>query len=574
MAAPPDRLRLKVLLGAVVAAGFAWLAVPGGTLDKLAFKLVARGFANPPLFVTGFGSRGTPWNLRTFSATAESDPRHAPLLVALGDDPEGIFQSSPPSPVDMAVVFSNFQRLGARKAASAAVLAWDEPDVIGLAALEKTLGKFESLVMAAPVTRGASPQPLPPEFRRASLPLSAVAGDASLIPQVNRIPLPDVVLGGQLAGFQVIDSETQGPAPFLLARWDDRVIFAFPLMVVLQRLGIPVDKVEIRPGEHLKLGKDGPVVPIDRHGRMVVPAGKTKPFARIAAEALIDGGDDLFPRQAPDPVILLDDRGSAEPATRAFSRGLSPVVAAIASDSGMSRAKGYPRPRALMELLLLLILCGLCTATAGLGGLSARICWALLGTMLAVAQCVGFSAGWWLPGPAGVVVLVISWGLAAWFGRTSLKRQMPAVVAPAVDPSDDHPVPDPACDAPKLDDQEILPEAPVEASFADAEPVVEELPAVAEAPVNAPPAIAEAPIEESPATPAKKKARTPRRKPAAGPVADPPAAASPEPAAPKPKRTRTRKPPAGGEAAAEPPAKPARKTARKSAARKKPDPGD
>ena len=551
MAAPPDRLRLKVLLGAVVAAGFAWLAVPGSTLDKLAFKSVARGFANPPLFVTGFGSRGTPWNLRTFSATAESDPRQAPLMVALGDDPQGIFQSSPPSPVDMAVVFSNFQRLGARKAASAAVLAWDDPDVIGLAALEKTLGKFESLVMAAPVTRGASPQPLPPEFRRASLPLSAVAGDPSMIPQVNRLPLPDVVLGGQLAGFQVIDSETQGPSPFLLARWDDRVIFAFPLMVVLQRLDIPVDKVEVRPGEHLKLGKNGPVVPIDRHGRMVVPAGKTKPFARIAAEALIDGGDDLFPREAPDPVILLDDRGSAEPATRAFSAGLSPVIAAMASDSGMSRAKDYPRPRPMVEVLLLLILCGLCAAIAGLSGLSARICVGLLVTMLAAAQLLGFAAGCWLPGPVGLVVLAVSWGLALWCGRKQAACPAPAAIEPKP-VIEDAGVPFTTELAPKP-----LPEPVNEARVAAEEPSVETLPVVAEAPAEAPPA-----------APAEKKARAPRRKPPEHAPA-PAEPVPPEPAAPKPKRTRTRKPAPEAESAAEPPAKPARK----SPARKKPEAG-
>jgi hypothetical protein len=375
------------------------------------------------------------------------------------------------------------------------------------------------------------------------------------------MPLPDVVLGGQLAGFQVIDSETQGPSPFLLARWDDRVIFAFPLMVVLQRLDIPVDKVEIRPGEHLKLGKNGPVVPIDRHGRMVVPAGKTKPFARIAAEALIDGGDDLFPRQAPDPVILLDDRGSAEPATRVFSAGLSPVIAAIASDSGMSRARDYPRPRPMVEMLLLLILCGLCAAVAGLSGLSARICGALLVTMLAAAQWLGFAGGCWLPGPVGLVVLASSWGLALWCGRKQAACHAQAAIAP-------EPVIE---DAEVLFTAELAPEAlPPEEEKPLPEPVIEARVAADEPFVETLPAVAETPAEEPPVAPAKKKARAPRRK---SPEPAPVEPAPPEPAAPKPKRTRTRKPAPDAEPAAEAPAKPARKTARKSAAKKKPDTG-
>jgi hypothetical protein len=534
VAAPPDRLRLKVLLGAALVAMSGWLVIPGSALDRLAFVFVARGSANPPLFVTGFGSRSTPWNLRTFSASAEADARHAPLVVALGDDPQGIFQSSPPSPVDMAVIFSNFQRLGARKAASAAVLAWDDPDVIGLAALEKTLGKFESLVMAAPVTRGASPQPVPPEFRRASLPLSAVSGDPSFIPQVNRIPLPDVVLGGQLAGFQVIDSEAPGPSPFLLARWEDRVIFSFPMMVVLQRLEIPVDKVEIRPGEHLKLGKNGPIVPIDRHGRMVTPAGKTKPFASIAAEALIDGDDDLFPRQAPDPVILLDDRGSAEPATRAFSARLSPVIAAIASDSGMSQGKDYPRPRLGMEFLLLLVLCGLCAAITGLRGMAGWVCFGLVATMLITAQFLGFSAGWWLPGPTGIVTLAAAALLSNWLGRATLKD--PAVASAPPSPA---PAATPAISLPD--------------SVPDASPTGDETPRPGEA-HDAPAAV-----------PVKKKPRAPRRATPAAETAAPSADTEP----PKPKRTRTRKSVARDEGAS----KPARKTARKSTSRKKPESG-
>jgi hypothetical protein len=201
--------RLWVLLGSAVAAIACWIGIPGTALDRLAFTTVVRGFANPPFFITGNGSHASPWNLRTFAAQGRPDTREAPVIVSLGDDVDGFFQSSPPSPIDLAVILTNFQRLGAKKAATAGVLAWDAPDPIGLAALDKAIGRFDSLVMAAPLSRGAVPESMPPSFRKASVALESIHGDPSSLPIVNRIPLSGVILGQEntVAGFQVLDSE-------------------------------------------------------------------------------------------------------------------------------------------------------------------------------------------------------------------------------------------------------------------------------------------------------------------------------------------------------------------------------
>ena len=121
------------------------------------------------------------------------------------------------------------------------------------------------------------------------------------------------------------------------------MVFAFPLLTVLQRLDLTVDGIEIRSGEYLKLGPDGPTVPIDRYGRLAVPLKPVSPYAVISAEALIDGGDDLFPKQAPEPVVLRDDRSGAEPTTRAFSKMLPAMIAAIASDTGLADARDHMR---------------------------------------------------------------------------------------------------------------------------------------------------------------------------------------------------------------------------------------
>jgi hypothetical protein len=122
---------------------------------------------------------------------------------------------------------------------------------------------------------------------------------------------------------------------------------------------------------------------------------------------LIDGGDELFPKQAPDPVILRDDRSAAEPATRAFSRNLSGVIAAIASDEGLAEVREYPRLAPVWELeflavfvVVLTLLCRAADFTRRLGflvvaGVCLSVQWAALGM-----------ASVWLPGMAVLAAIL------------------------------------------------------------------------------------------------------------------------------------------------------------------------
>lgn len=406
MASPQFHRRIRVLLGAAVVALLAWQLVPGTAPDRTAFAWAARAFANPPFFIDGFGSRDTPWRLRMLTSQPGADERAAPLVVSLDDDPQGVFQASPPSPVDMAVVFSNLHRLAVKKAACAAVLAWDEPDAIGLAALEKTLSRFDSLAMAAPLSRGATAGIMPSAFRRTSIPVSGVVGDVSMLPRVNRLAVPDMVLAGErtMAGFQVLESEESDGPPPLLARWEDRVLFAFPLVVLMQRLDVKPDAVEVRPGRFLRLGRNGPLVPIDLHGRLDAPLAEVKPLAEIPAAALIQGGAELFPRQAPDPVILRDDRSAVEPATAAFSKGLAAVIAGLASDAGLAPPANYPRPGAAREVCLLAVWCALLALVSGLPRFARNTGFAGIAAAIMIVQLIGFAAAQsWLPGFAALI---------------------------------------------------------------------------------------------------------------------------------------------------------------------------
>jgi hypothetical protein len=385
------------------------MILPGTAIDRAAFATVIRGFSNPPFFISGNGSQTNPWKLRTFTPQGRTESHKTPVIVSLGDDSEGFFQSSPPSPIDLAVIFNNFQRLGAKKAASAAVLAWDAPDPIGLMALDKAINRFDVLIMTAPLSRGAVPEPIPPAFRKASLSLDFIHGDASGLPIVNRIPLPGIILGrgNTLAGFQTLDSEPVTGFTPLMARWEDRIVFAFPLLIALQQLNLPLDGLEIRIGEYIKLSPDGPVVPIDRYGRLAVPVKSASPHVKIPAESLIDGGEGLIPKQAPEPIILRDDRSASEPSTREFSRNLPAIIAAISSDTALAPARAYPRLSTGRELVLLSVLVIALSAIGGLPQFARNITFLSTAAICIAIQCIAAGTSeLWLPGlPALAAVL-------------------------------------------------------------------------------------------------------------------------------------------------------------------------
>lgn len=300
------------------------------------------------------------------------------------------------------------------------VLAWDEPDAVGIAALEQSMDAFDAFTTCAPVTRGAVPQPIPPAFRRSSLDASTVAGNGRL-PVVNRLPVPNVVLGGSRshAGFQRIESEADD-GRHLLARWGDRVIPSFSLVVAMQQAGVEPSDVVVRLGKSIRLGADGPLIPIDGAGRLESRAASPPSVQRIAAEELIDRRELLVGTTDSRTVVLCDDRSIAEPATRRFSEQLSGMLGAILAAHGPMRAVPYPAPGAAIEWLLLGALClGLAAGAtsrngfaSGVGLLVASAGWtALVVCAFALLDC-------WLPASAGIQAIVVA--LAC---RTVFKRR-------------------------------------------------------------------------------------------------------------------------------------------------------
>ena len=437
MAGFPYRGGWVIGLAAIAGFGCWWLVADSG-LEHAALRTVLGSYARPPFFLTGEGNRDAPWELRTLSLQARPAARKAPVVVSIGDDVGGVFQSSPPSPVDLAVVLQNLQRLGAKQAAIAAVMAWDKPDAGALKGLDIVLNHFQLVIQAAPLTRGTLRQAMPPAFRRAALAPAAIHGDLTRLPIVNRVAVADVIFGqgeGTMAGFSSLDdADVGGNTLPLLARWEDEnaVVPAFPLLAVLARYDLPVAGIVVQLGEFLRLGPTGPVVPIDRAGRMTLPRKPLASRADIAAEDLIVGTPDIFPA-APGLLVLRDDLSSAPRATRQFSANLASAIASISSDAGLGPARAYRRLPATAEVAMLLAALWLLALSTAWPRFQRHLTCAILVAVCLAAQWLGVGmAQVWLPG----IPLLAATGTATLvmflFDRTpAAARPLSALAAPA-----------------------------------------------------------------------------------------------------------------------------------------------
>jgi hypothetical protein len=336
------------------AALLTWTVLPGTFIDRGLFSLTARTFAESPFFITEKGGGDSAFTLHTLKQQATIPSEPLPDIV-ITDDPDRVFQASPPSPVDIAIILKNLRRLGRDSIAIGTPLAWSETDGISLMALDQQLDALRSVVMAAPLLRGPVASPLPPAFRRASIAVSDIHGNARHLPIVNRVSIPDAMLGNSnsLAGFTALESEPDGEFPYLLARWDDRVVFSFPLLAALADHKVLAAKVEIRLGNYISLGKEGPYIPIDEFGRLTFRPPSSTNSSSIPAESLIDAPDDALTGLRSGTLLIRNGMSAADEASARFSDSLVPTVSLLADPSGTFASRAYNRIPWPSELLLI-----------------------------------------------------------------------------------------------------------------------------------------------------------------------------------------------------------------------------
>ena len=404
-----------VLLGAgLFALGGVSLIPPLRALERWMVKGLAYTVEpeTADIILDGNGSQKSPWTRRKSVPPPVQTP---PRVLNIDDDPEGYFSTSPLAPIDHSLIFAGLSEAGHKVLGVGHLMAWDDPEPLAMEALRKQLDRFDAAVLALPLARGANPEPVATPFLRWSVPESEVQGKVSALPQVNRIAVPNAEQGGakSLAGFSLLENESDPGADKqpLLARWDDRIVFAFPLAVEIAAEGLTPADVMIEIGKEIRLGPAGQVIGIDEFGRgSVVPGVEA---IEIPAKRMVSEGPES-PKSK--PLLTRDIRAGLSDADKAWSDQLPGRIQALRAAPRYQPAAILPRPDALLELLLVSLLALAGTAATALGSLRWRIVAAVMIAGLGFEFLYLFASrqNAWLPPVAMLCPGFIALGLSFW----------------------------------------------------------------------------------------------------------------------------------------------------------------
>ena len=299
-----------------------------------------------------------------------------PRVLHLDENAEGYFEDNPPPPADWAVLLARLHDRGLRHFAVAMPLEWENPDVLAIAALRQVMDRFSGAVLGLPVKDSSAGDALPLPFQRASVAVDAVLGDATELPVVNSLRGAGSELGGAktLAGFTRIETENEDAGrAHLLARWNDRVIFALPLALEISRRGLDPREIRIRLGDEIRLGELGPRLPIDSRGRLELatdaPPPESAPASAVISETLPRG----FVR-SDAPLYLTDQRLLADETSRGWNQRLPLLDAPIRHAPEVTGRQILRRPPFVAELAAVAALAVLC----GWGWAARRARWIAL----------------------------------------------------------------------------------------------------------------------------------------------------------------------------------------------------
>ena len=281
-------------------------------------------------------------------------------IIHITDDPDHIFEHTPPSPLDYAVLMESLRNRGYNHVVLASRMTWDDEPGLEANGLSGRLALFQSSVIAIPVTRGATAQPLPDALQRALIPFSKVKGNYKLIPIVNQVSLPAHAGGGAqtLAGFDKIESSpaSEGNIP-LLAHWVGQgLIPSLELLSVMTAHDVSPSELFVHSGKYIRLGKNGPVIALDAYGQTPRPTSEA-PLRRgeaLRAETLITQKT-LTPVTGQDQVCLIHAVGKKTISTSLLSATRMNNLLTLAKASPVPGvAKVYRRLPRWAEIVIIL----------------------------------------------------------------------------------------------------------------------------------------------------------------------------------------------------------------------------
>lgn len=351
-----SRRKKSILVSAAVALA-AWWVFPAAGIDRTLFQLTTKPTAKSGSFTSGKGTEDEPFTLHSLRDIAPDISESLPLDIVFSDESATYFESSPPSATDMAGILKSLRKLGRESVAIGMPMVWADPSVLYLTALDQQLDSFPKVITSAPLSRRPETSPIPSAFRRASIPLSGIKGNSQLLPIVNSVTIPDVVLGNKnsLAGFTSLESEGATDHPYLLARWDDRAVLSFHLLAALDHFHAAPSEISVHLGKWISLSPDGPFIAIDEFGRLRVRPPQVSPPAKstIPAENLLLAPEDLFAGRPSGPTLIRSSISTTDPTAAAYSDSLAASVGILSDPEGTTQSRRFPRLPWRADLLLI-----------------------------------------------------------------------------------------------------------------------------------------------------------------------------------------------------------------------------
>lgn len=281
-------------------------------------------------------------------------------IIQITDDPDHIFEHTPPSPLDYAVLMESLRNRGFNRVILATRMTWDDEPGLEAEGLSGRLALFQSSVIAIPVTRGATAQPLPDALQRALIPFSKITGNYKLIPIVNQVSLSAHAGGGTqtLAGFDKIESSpaSEGGIP-LLAHWEGQgLIPSLELLSVMMAHDVSPSDLIVHSGKYIRLGKDGPVLLLDAYGQTPRPSSAAPWMTEVSLKA-----ETLITQKSETPVTdrtqacLIHAVGEKTISTSLLSATRMNDLLALAKTSPVpGAAKAYRRLPRWAEIVIII----------------------------------------------------------------------------------------------------------------------------------------------------------------------------------------------------------------------------
>ena len=353
------------------------------------------------------------WSLRRLEER-EKPPRWDFVEVPLVSE---LFDGKEPQPSEYAILLAKAHQAGVRELAFTRTLTWKEAPELELRALDSSLRPFGEVLV--PIDLSEVPQPVPsPRFLQESLLTKAhVEGDVSSLPLMNQVAEPPSISGRlglkfSFPDFGGRDLQYRGPGRLpVLTRWEEGFLPSWPLSLAMRMEGVSFDELMIEPGRCLRLGADGPVIPLDDFGRAKVDEERTEEVTLISAKTLFPLGEVDLPKLQSGAVLV----DSTSPTQRAKSRRLVAEAWSLLRFPRPGKAELFKRLELGWEVFLYLQIVLVAFVALYLRPFSQLIALAVL--------CVGLLAlvlgllnwrGVWTPILPLVVAMTVSWCLVGY----------------------------------------------------------------------------------------------------------------------------------------------------------------